>query len=326
MLLLLTLTGCKEKEVISSTQIFAMDTFMTIDIYGTDENDCLEKAKAEIERLDSLWSIQYENSEISCVNNNITTKLSDDTRIILEKTIAISKDTNYALDLTVYPLMELWGFVSKDYAVPNKESIDNTLLSIGMDNIVLNGNELTLTNGAKIDLGSVAKGYATDNVKNILINNDVHSALINLGGNLYALGLKNKNKEWNLAIANPDTSLFKNDSVLGIVKLHDKALVTSGNYNRYFEDNGKRYHHIMDSQTGYPAENGLISVSIISEDATLADALSTALFVMGKEEALKYYDKNKEKFDVVLVENTGEITITDGLKKCFSSNFKYKVH
>ena len=142
---------------------------------------------------------------------------------------------------------------------------------------------------------------------------------MSLGGNVQALGTKTDGTAWQIAIENPD----KSSDYIGVVSVKDKAVITSGGYERYFEKNGKTYHHILEPETGYPAESGVKSVTIVSDDGTLADALSTSLFVMGKEKALDYWREHKNEFDTVLVEDNGNITITDGLKKVFRSNFKF---
>ena len=147
----------------------------------------------------------------------------------------------------------------------------------------------------------------------------VKSGLVSLGGNVQALGTKTDGTAWQIAIENPD----KSSDYIGVVSVKDKAVITSGGYERYFEKNGKTYHHILDPETGYPAESGVKSVTIVSDDGTLADALSTSLFVMGKEKALDYWREHKNEFDTVLVEDNGDITITGGLEKIFKSNFKF---
>ena len=176
------------------------------------------------------------------------------------------------------------------------------------------------TNGA-FDLGGIAKGYTSSRVMQIFKDCGVTSGLVSLGGNVQALGTKTDGTDWQIAIENPD----KSSDYIGVVSVKDKAVITSGGYERYFENNGKTYHHILDPKTGYPAESGLKSVTIVSDNGTLADALSTSLFVMGKEKALDYWREYKNEFDTVLVEDNGNITITDGLKKVFKSNFKFDI-
>ena len=180
---------------------------------------------------------------------------------------------------------------------------------------------IKLGKNMKIDLGGIAKGYTSSRVMQIFKDCGVTSGLVSLGGNVQALGTKTDGTDWQIAIENPD----KSSDYIGVVSVKDKAVITSGGYERYFEKNGKTYHHILDPKTGYPAESGLKSVTIVSDNGTLADALSTSLFVMGKEKALDYWREHKNEFDTVLVEDNGNITITDGLKKVFKSNFKFDI-
>ena len=152
----------------------------------------------------------------------------------------------------------------------------------------------------------------------------------NVAGNVAACGLKPDGKRWRVAIENPDIDkkipALKNAGYIGVVEVSDKSVITSGGYERYFEEGGVRYHHIIDPKTGYPADSGLISVSIISEDGCLADGLSTAFFVMGKGRALECWSEHKEQFDCILVESNGKITVTGGLENCFSSEMSFEIY
>ena len=172
-----------------------------------------------------------------------------------------------------------------------------------------------------IDFGGIAKGYTSSRLMEIFREYNVSSAMVSLGGNVQVLGTKTDGSDWRVAVQNPDGT----DDYLGILAIKDKAVITSGGYERYFEEDGKTYHHIMDNETGKPADSDLISVTIISKDGMLADGLSTALFVMGKEDALNYWREHREEFDAILVTKDGEITVTQGIADSFSSERNYDI-
>jgi thiamine biosynthesis lipoprotein len=181
--------------------------------------------------------------------------------------------------------------------------------------VILNGNDITIPNGYEIDFGAIAKGYTSDSLIENFKDNGVQSAIVNLGGNVQTLGTKPDGSLWNVAITNP----FSPSEELGIVSIEGKAVITSGNYERYFtDDDGNVYWHILDTSTGYPADNGLVSVTIVGESGTMCDALSTALYVMGTDKAIQYW-KNSPNFGMVLVTNDKSIYITEDLEDTFQN-------
>ena len=167
----------------------------------------------------------------------------------------------------------------------------------------------------KIDLGGIAKGYTSARIRDIFKKNGIESGLVNLGGNVQALGTKTDGNNWRVAVQSPDDT----EDYLGVLSIRDKAVITSGGYERYFEQDGVTYHHIIDPKTGYPAESGLSSVTIVSDDGTLADGLSTALFIMGKDKAESFWRAHSDKFEAVLVTDDGTIYVTEGLKGSFTT-------
>lgn len=305
-----------------SVDFYAMNTAMTMTAYGSFAEAGLDAAEAEINRLDALLSISNSGSEVYRVNMIGSVELSTDTAALLQEALTIYELTEGAFDFTVYPLMQEWGFYSGEYYVPTESELSELLRLVGSDKLTLEGNSLTLGEpGMGIDFGGIAKGYASDKAAEILAQNGVTSALISLGGNIQVLGAKPDGTPWRIAIRNP-----KDENVpIGVVNVTDKAVITSGGYERYFEKDGKTYHHILDPQTGSPAQSGLSSVTIVSNRGILADGLSTALFVMGKETALEFWRGHTEMFDAVLVTDTGEISITTGLDGHFVSDFDFEV-
>lgn len=317
------LTACQNSDENKkvSKDIFAMDTYMTVTAYGKNAENGVNKAVDEINRLETVLSAEKQESDIYKLNETGSGTLSTDTKNIVSRALEINKTTNGAFDISIYPLMVKWGFTTQKYNVPSKNEISKLLKDVDSSKIIFDekSGNIKLKENMKIDLGGIAKGYTSNRVMQIFKECGVKSGLVSLGGNVQALGTKTDGTAWQIAIENPD----KSSDYIGVVSVKDKAVITSGGYERYFEKNGKTYHHILDPETGYPAESGVKSVTIVSDDGTLADALSTSLFVMGKEKALDYWHEHKNEFDTVLVEDNGDITITGGLEKIFKSNFKF---
>lgn len=330
------LTGCakffpaeKEETAAQSEsctrEIFAMDTVMTVTAYGDRAEEAVQAAEEEIKRLDVLFSVGNASSDIARLNENASAVVSGETCELINRSKELYQSTDGALNIAVYPLMEAWGFTSGEYRVPNQKEIDAILNCMDVNEISCHENtrEVTLPEDMGIDLGAIAKGYTSAQLMEIFASYNITSAIVSLGGNVQALGNKPDGTKWRVAVENP--FLEDGDSYAGILEIKDQAVITSGAYERYFEQDGKRYHHIIDPATGYPAENGLASVTIVSQDGTLADALSTALFVMGKEKALAYWKEHADEFEVILIEDNKDMTITEGLQDCFSSQKSFSV-
>ena len=317
------LTACQNSDENKkvSKDIFAMDTYMTVTAYGKNAENGVNKAVDEINRLETVLSAEKQESDIYKLNETGSGTLSTDTKNIVSKALEINKTTKGEFDIRINTQMVKWVFTTQKYKVTSKKDISKMLKDVDSSKIIFDekSGNIKLKENMKIDLGGIAKGYTSNRVMQIFKECGVKSGLVSLGGNVQALGTKTDGTAWQIAIENPD----KSSDYIGVVSVKDKAVITSGGYERYFEKNGKTYHHILDPETGYPAESGLKSVTIVSDDGTLADALSTSLFVMGKEKALDYWREHKNEFDTVLVEDNGDITITGGLEKIFKSNFKF---
>ncbi len=235
---------------------------------------------AEVERLEQLFSKYIPTSEVSILNRTGKLKVSPDTFYIIKKSKEFYQLTDGAFDITVAPLVELWGFSNLKTKVPTAEEINSTLKVIGSDKIILQENnsvvEFKLPE-MKIDLGGIAKGYALDCAIKKLKENKINSCLINAGGQVYALGNK-FSSPWKIAIKNP-----RKPGVLETLELNNQSASTSGDYEQFFLKDGKRYCHIINPKTGYPAEAQITSVTIIADQGLTADALSTAIFVLGKK-------------------------------------------
>lgn len=273
---LFTLTGCQPKPLFKETRVL-MGTFFEV---TSPDSNAIRIAFEEIRRIDDLLSKYKPQSEVSRLNALGKLKVSKDTFFIIKRSVEFWKLSGAAFDITVAPLITLWGFTDKKYTVPSAEQIKNTLRLVGSDKIILNEADNMIefsVSGMKIDLGAIAKGYALDCAAKKLKENNIKSCLINAGGQVYCLGDKFGNP-WRIAVKDP-----RHDGVIDYLELKDRSASTSGDYEQYFIKDSKRYSHILDPKTGYPVNSGIISVTVIASDGLTADALSTAIFVLGKE-------------------------------------------
>lgn len=314
------LSGCGIKSAGNSGQasrdVFAMDTYMNLKAYGENAEEALRLAEGEILRLEQLLSVTSENSDISAINsaNGSSVALAEDTEKIIAKALEIGDETDGALDISIYPVLREWGFTAGEYGIPEKSALEALLGNVDYRRIQLGEGEITVPADFQLDLGALAKGYTSDRVMAILRENGVESAVISLGGNVQTLGTKPDGSQWRIAVTDP----FAPESTLAVVEVSDKAVITSGNYERYFVgEDGVRYHHIIDPEDGFPADNGLVSVTIIAESGIMCDGLSTALFVSGYEKAADFW-RNHGDFDMILIDSDGEIYITPGIEESFS--------
>lgn len=307
----------KQNSTSVSRDLFAMDTYMNLTAYGENAQTALGKSAEKIIFLEEILSVTNQNSDIYKLNNSNgnEVKVNEDTANIINTSCQISDMTNGALDITLYPVIKEWGFTTEKYKIPEKTKLDELLLNVNYKNISVNGLSVTIPQKYQLDTGALTKGYTGDKVAEILKNHDIQSALINLGGNIHTVGSKPDGSLWRVGIKNP----FDTNEQLCILSIEDKAVITSGNYERYFEgDDGKKYWHIIDPKDGFPADNGLVSVTIIGDSGIMCDALSTALFVMGKEKAVAYH-KESNDFDMILVSDDRKIYITNGIENNFEN-------
>ena len=316
-LLTVSLCGCGGTQE-SRLELFAMDTYMVITAEGGDTEETVQAASREISRLESVLSRTIDTSSVSRLNIEGSAVLDEDTSSLLAAALTYSADTNGAFDVTIAPLVELWGITSDDPRVPSQEEIDALLPLVGSEHIHLDGREATLDEDCGIDLGGIAKGFASDKAADILSRSGADRACANLGGNVYVYSRENS-RAWNVAIEDPKGK----DGYVCILSLTDHFVVTSGGYQRYFTGpDGTVYQHILDPKTGYPVQSDLLSASVIlprSGDAlagTRADAYSTALYVMGESGAADFWRAHRD-FDMVLVTTDGRVVYTSGLASVF---------
>lgn len=304
----------------STQEIFAMDTYMSLTAYGSNSEEAVSKAVQEINRLDAMFSVGNTDSDVTKLNENGSGEVSEETAFIINRAMQVSKETKGAFDITIYPVMELWGFTTKNYRVPDSSEISEVLKRVSYTNVAIDGKQMTLSAGASIDLGGIAKGYTSSRVIQIMKDCGIEHAIVNLGGNVQVLGTKTDGSDWRIAIQNPDSE----SSYLGVLSTADKAVITSGGYERYFEQDGQVYHHIINPETGYPSDSDLTSVTIVCSDGTTADALSTALFVMGLDGACELYRSGSLDFEMILYDGS-KVYVSEGIADSFSTNMDKEI-
>ena len=320
----LLLTGCGASADEASAQLFAMDTVMQLDAYGHQVKQAVSDAEETIQALEARLSRTREDSLVSVLNQNGAAQdLSAAEQALLSEALTFRDATGGAFDITIAPVMDAWGFTGDSYRVPAQDELDALLENVNSDEIRLSGSSVTLGAGQAIDLGGIAKGYTSDCVEAVFRENKIESGKISLGGNVFVLGGKPDGADWRVGIRDPQDE----NALAAVLTLRDAYAITSGGYERYFTENGNTYHHIIDPSTGYPADSGLLSVTVVAEangpdfsgpgNGTMCDAFSTALFVMGEERALEFWRTGDYDFDLVLVTADGRVIITDGLSDRF---------
>ena len=313
----LLLCGCAQKS--AEREFFAMDTVMQLRAYGPAAEDALAQAEAEIYRLEGVLSCRDKQAALARLNETGGGTAGEETAALLQTALTLCEQTGGAYDPALGALSEAWGFSTGAYRVPEPDALSEAMQSSGAGLVQLDGISVTLTNGAQLDLGGIAKGYAADLLRAQLEKEGVTSATLDLGGDVFVMGRKTDGSDWRIAVKDPADT----ESYLGVVSAADKFIVTSGVYERYFEENGVRYHHILDPKTGCPAESGLVSVTVLCENGAWADALSTACFVLGPDGALALRDDLADQgtdFELILVTDDGRVLYTDGLADAFTPN------
>ncbi len=312
-IVVVALTGCagRQSKVTTKTE-FVLDTACTITLYDRAPKGTLEKAFAVLKHVNRTMTIDGEDSELIDVNKASglhPVSVSAETYDVVKDGLHYSKLTEGAFDITVGPLVKLWAIGRGGDSVPPEAQIQHALSLVNYADVVLNDADHSVylkRKGMIIDLGGIAKGYAGQSVEELLSKAGVKHAIIDLGGNIIALGTKVDGSLWRIGIQDPNRA---RGNYIGVVSVENKAVVTSGKYERYFIYKGKRYHHILSTKTGYPVENGIASVTIISSNSTTADALSTSLFLLGVQKGISLIDS---------IPQTEAIIVTEG-KKVYTS-------
>ncbi|MBS6501913.1 FAD:protein FMN transferase [Clostridium tertium] len=316
------LSGCskdnKVTEPLSKTELL-MGTVVTVTLYDSNDEGILDKVFTKVKELESTLSINENGTLVDKINESAgiePVKVDYDTYTVIKKGLEYAKLSNGLFDISVGPIVKLWNIGLPEAKVPTQEEIDSRIPLVGYSDVELNDEENTVflkRQGMMIDLGGVAKGYTADVISDILTEEGVKSAIIDLGGNIFAHGLKVDGSTWRIGIQNPFSD---RGDIIGTITVKNKSIVTSGIYERYIEKDGIKYHHILSPKTGYPYENELAGITIISDKSSDGDALSTSVFAMGVEEGMKFVN-TQEGIDAIFVTKDNKIYITDGIRDIF---------
>ena len=339
---MLLFTGCQNaadtdtaagKEPISISSI-KLNTAVQITIYDSQDKSLLDDCLALCDKYELIFSRTDEESELYKLNHRIsdsavsnqttetqptpyqingttnTWHISEDLAALLSEGLSITKESDGAFDIAIAPLTSLWDFTAEDPKVPDDADIQNALPLCSSDGVTINGQDIILpSDDIQFDVGAIAKGYIADRLKDFLVKKGVNSAIINLGGNVLCIGSKPDGTPFKVGIQKPFADRNETEAVMDIT---GKSVVSSGIYERCFKQNGKLYHHILNPKTGYPYDNGLISVTIISDQSVDGDALSTTCFALGLDEGLKFAEK--KGVQAVFITEDYELHYTDGFQ------------
>lgn len=289
----------------------AMGTVVTVKLFGFGAKNDLDKIETEINGLEnSVLSWRKEGSDVYRINKGSGTQVSvsPDTVKIIGQCIDISDDCGGVFDITIGNVTKLWDFGGNNQRLPSDDEIKTALGSVGYKNVSISGNAVQIKKSQSLDLGAVGKGFVCDKIKELLDKGRTESAVVSVGGSLLIYG----NRTFSVGIVNPDND----KQSMGTLKLKDTCVSTSGNYEKYFEQDGKRYHHILNAKTGYPATSEFKSVTVVCESGLISDALSTVCYIAGYRKSIEIL----KKFDAeaVFIFNNNAVRVTDGLSGKFT--------
>ncbi len=314
----LTDSSVPQQEMVYTSEEFLMDTFVTQRTSGNDAENTIQSVNNLLQNLEQTYSLYLPESEISKVNAGAglgPVEVSEEVFDVIRRSLELSSKTDGVFDVTIAPLVKLWGITSAQPKVPSADEISNALSYIGWEQVTLDEENHTVSlsrPGVSLDLGAIVKGYAAEQCRTIYQEADITGGLLSLGGTVVAVGTRPDGTPFQIGIRDPQGSA---NDIFGVLSGEDRVIATSGGYERYFEEDGKRYEHILDPRTGYPVETDLISVTAVSEDGLLADFLSTALYMLGSQTVMD--NLNRSEFSVIAVTEEGRILISDDLKEHF---------
>lgn len=325
LLLAFGLSGCggtpdPTEDPITRTE-YALGTYISVRVYADVGDELLQEVFDRVMEIEAKMSVSeddYDTTELLELNRRAgrdSYEVSPDTYEVLQAAREYSELTDGAFDLSIGPLVSLWNIGSEDASVPAEEAVAQAVSRVDYSNVSFEGNNTVFLEepGMAVDVGAIAKGYAADQAARILIDAGVEHALLDFGGNILTIGNKPDGSDWRIGVQHPEES---RNQYLGILEGFDETVVTSGPYERYFIEDGVRYHHILDKETGYPARNGLLSATIVAEESIEADALSTATFVLGLEAAQELVN-SLDEVEAIFVTEEGLVWVSPGLRERF---------
>lgn len=324
----LFIVGCNQDSEMLERTDFLMDTVAHINLYENGNKEGLDKAFSRLFEIENRMSRTLKNSDVSRINKEAgksEVEVSDETWEMIRASKELAELTEGLFDPTIGPLSNLWEINAstedRDW-IPKEESIEKSLKKVDYKKIDVRDNFRIFLEEElmEIDLGAAAKGYAADEAKRVLLESGCTSAIIDLGGNLHAVGEKPSGEAWKIGVQDPRSD---NQGYIGVIKLKDKSIVTSGDYERFFELDGVRYHHIIDPKTGYPSNNDLASATIISDSSFQGDVFSTASFIMGLEKGRNFIESQKG-IEGIFITKDKKIYLTSGIKNDFELKDKSK--
>ena len=320
-------TADNKEAVTADRSEFLMDTVVDMKVHGVKAEEAIEASYKRMEEIEKKMSKTIEESDVYKINKNGTeqwVEVDKSTFKVIKKAIEYAEITEGKFDPTISPIVELWGIGTEAAKIPAESEIREAKSLVNYKNLLFDSenNRVKFSKkGMAVDLGGIVKGYAADEVRKILNSYDIKSAFVNLGGNVLTVGRKKDGSLWKIGIQDPRKH---RGSVLAAVEIEGKTVVTSGNYERYFEEDGKIYHHILNPETGYPTRNNLLSVSIITDESFEADVLSTSAYIMGLDKGMKLVE-NREEIEAIFVTEDNDVYLSSGLEnkvEIMNSDFK----
>ena len=314
--LCLLLTGCSGEPPVVEGSDFLLNTAVSVKLYGDYDPDIVQGALDLCRSYELVFSRTDPRSELYQLNHGQCTTVSEELAAVIQLGLRYSSLSGGAFDITTGTLSDLWQFTALEPVVPDAQAVEEALSHVDWRTVTVEGNTVTMPAGTIIDLGGVAKGYIADRMADYLREAGVTSAIINLGGNLYCLGTKPDGSDFLLGIQYP----YQQENIsIATVEVHDLSVVTSGTYQRYFEVDGQLYHHILDTETGYPVDNGLLSVTILSPSSADADALTTACFALGLEDGMALVDSLPNVYALFITDDFA-VHCSSGLSDTYTVN------
>lgn len=315
--MIISQTGCEHKEEMVSDSGFYLDTDCSISLYNIEESKGKEIISGTFKvckNYENKMSKTIKGSDIYKINHAAgkPVKVDKDNLDVIKLGIKVSKESDGIFDITVGAITDLWDFQTDKPKLPDSGKLKEAVSTVGYKNIVIDGDKVKLKNPkTKIDLGAVAKGYISGKMAEHLKSRGIKNGIINLGGNVVAIGKKPDGSFWKIGIRKPDKGSSK---ILGATNVEDRVVITSGVYERMFELSGRRYHHILNPKTGYPIDSDLTGVTLITsiDNAGECDAYSTVSLLMGKDKGSNFMKKHKDKYEVMFIDRDGKLAMSDG--------------